>query len=360
MIITNHSLNLSLFNKQTSTVTVDEKQIDRSDLNTERPAIAPSEAPVQTGQDLSKGTLYPTIAETIAEMKSGQSAADNLLNEDSELRFIRLLFEAMSGNKIPLLQAKENLQPSHEKISNFSMELKSIYSKADQVSFELDDTQQLVIERKTHINTETIKSFQASAIVQLKDGSTAEVNLNSNIFETHDLHTQSQMIINGEVVDPLVLTFNSSNAELSQQKIDFDLNVDGEIEAISYATGASAFLALDKNNNGQIDDGGELFGALSGDGFADLARYDENSDDVIDEADAVFSQLRLSSLDTQGELQLSSLADRNVGAIFLNNLATPLNLVDDDNNVTGIVRKSGLFLQDDFTPGVIQHIDIVV
>jgi len=356
MIIANHSLNLSLFNKQTSTVTVDEKQIDRSDSNTERPLMAPIESPVQPGLDFYEEIPPPAFAEKEYE----QSAVDNLLNEDSELRFIRLLFEAMWGKKIPLLQAKENLQSSHEQISTFSMRLKSIYSKADQVAFQMDDTQQLVIERTTHINTESIQSFQASTIFQLKDGSTAEVNLNSNIFETHELHTQSQMFINGEVVDPLVLTFNSSNAELSQQKIDFDLNVDGEIDAISYATGASAFLALDKNNNGQIDDGSELFGTLSGDGFADLARYDENFDGIIDESDSVFSQLSLSSLDEQGELQLSRLADRNVGAIFLQNLATPLKLIDDDNNVTGIVRKSGLFLQDDFTPGVIQHVDIVV
>jgi hypothetical protein len=153
----------------------------------------------------------------------------------------------------------------------------------------------------------------------------------------------------------LVLTFDHSSATVSQAKVAFDLNVDGEIDSISYATGPSAFLALDKNTNGKIDDGSELFGATSGDGFADLAQYDDNRDGVIDESDAVFSKLQLSSLDAQGNL-----ADRNVGAIFLANLNTEAILADTNNDVNGLVRKSGLFLQEDYTPGLVQHVDIVV
>lgn len=42
-------------------------------------------------------------------------------------------------------------------------------------------------------------------------------------------------------------------------------------------------LSLDQNGNGEIDNGTELFGTKSGDGFADLARYDLDYNGWIDE-----------------------------------------------------------------------------
>lgn len=55
------------------------------------------------------------------------------------------------------------------------------------------------------------------------------------------------------------------------------------------------FLAVDKNGNGKVDSGSELFGDINGypDGFANLAVYDENKDGVIDAKDSVFEKLVL-------------------------------------------------------------------
>ena len=43
----------------------------------------------------------------------------------------------------------------------------------------------------------------------------------------------------------------------------------------------NAFLSLDKNSDGIINDGSELFGAASGNGFADLAKYDEDGNEIF-------------------------------------------------------------------------------
>ena len=56
-----------------------------------------------------------------------------------------------------------------------------------------------------------------------------------------------------------------------------------------------AFLCLDKNGNGLIDNGSELFGDQYGaqTGFDELAKYDSNKDGIVNESDEVYSKLLL-------------------------------------------------------------------
>jgi len=121
--------------------------------------------------------------------------------------------------------------------------------------------------------------------------------------------------------DPLVLGLagNGFATRGLEQAVRFDLDADGRRDRISAPSGDDALLALDRNGNGRIDDGRELFGDQQGaaNGFAELGKFDDNGDGRIDQQDALFQHLRLLRFDAQGRQQTRSLAEAGVGAIRL-------------------------------------------
>ena len=164
-----------------------------------------------------------------------------------------------------------------------------------------------------------------------------------------------------QVKDPLVLNFDNKNsAELTDAKFDFDLNSDGQAESISFVTSNSGFLALDKNADGVINNGRELFGPVTEDGFAELAAFDADQNQVIDENDPVFSQLRIFNKDASGQDQLATLAEKGVGAILLANASTAFELKDGQNQLQGRLRASGVYLRENGGVGSVQQIDLRV
>ena len=136
-------------------------------------------------------------------------------------------------------------------------------------------------------------------------------------------------VVSGEIpleAEPIVLDLDGDGIELTNpsEGIDFDITGDGKTERTAAPTGGDAFLALDRNGNGKIDNGTELFGDHHGakNGFDELAKFDDNKDGLIDARDAIYRSLLLfGDLNNDGKTEKNeykTLLEAGIESINLN------------------------------------------
>jgi len=214
--------------------------------------------------------------------------------------------------------------------------------------------------RETYFEEYEEMSFTSAGQVRTADGRTIDFSVDLQMSRSFSEYYREEGIAVGAMCDPLVLNFEGNVADLTDQKFFFDLDCDGEEEEISTLTGGNGFLALDSNNDGIINDGSELFGTRSGDGFADLAKYDSDGNGWIDENDSIFDKLKIWVKNPDGSDTLMSLKDKNVGAIYLGSASTNFGLRSvESGQLNGRIRQTGIFLYEDGTGvGLVHHLDI--
>lgn len=219
-------------------------------------------------------------------------------------------------------------------------------------------------ETYNHTETETTK-FSTTGTVKTADGREINFNLSlamSRSFEeayTGSVDFGASLNQAANMCDPLVINLNTAAANVSDQSFYFDLDADGKMDKISNLAPGSGFLAYDKNEDGKINDGRELFGTASGDGFGDLAAYDKDGNGWIDENDEIFSKLRIWTKDENGRDILYTLKQAGVGAICLKHAATDFALKSyEDNSTDALVRQTGVFLYENGRAGTVQHLDL--
>lgn len=215
--------------------------------------------------------------------------------------------------------------------------------------------------KETFYQQET-SQFQAKGQIKTADGQQIQIDLSLHMSRELTQHSDFSLRLGAALKDPLVISFDGNSAELSQQRFEFDLTLDGQKDSIPGLSGHSAFLALDKNADGIINDGNELFGAKTGDGFTELAQYDDDGNGWIDENDFIFEHLRLWLKPGEGQTQqLISLKEGGVGAIYLGNADTPFTLSNSlGSERLGVIRSSGIFVSDQGQAGIIQHVDLSI
>ncbi|MEE1305674.1 MAG: hypothetical protein U0K68_11125 [Agathobacter sp.] len=201
--------------------------------------------------------------------------------------------------------------------------------------------------------------FSTTGTVVTKDGREINFDVSVTMSRSFEVERQTNLQFGApNYCDPLVINLDYDVAEVSEQKFYFDLDADGHDEYISKLSYNSGYLALDKNGDGIINDGTELFGTASGNGFADLKKYDTDNNGWIDEADAIFDQLLIWRIKENGEQELCGLGKAGVGAICLGASETEFALKDSGNTTNAMIRQTGIFLYENGNMGTVQQLDL--
>lgn len=207
------------------------------------------------------------------------------------------------------------------------------------------------------------ETTQFSTVGTVKTADGREINFNLDMTMSRSFQSYYEATFTKEVmqaVDPLVINLDGNIAEVSDQKFEFDIDGDGILDTISKLNAGSGYLAVDKNGDGMINDGNELFGTKSGDGFYDLSQYDSDGNGWIDEDDEIWDKLLIWAQDANGKDELYHVSKAGIGAICLQKVSTDFSLNSlKDNQMNGQIRSTGVFLYENGNAGTVQHIDLM-
>ncbi|MBF0102025.1 MAG: hypothetical protein HQK77_14070 [Desulfobacterales bacterium] len=272
-----------------------------------------------------------------------------LVDKTLEPRFDMLirLIEAITGKKI--------------KISNLMDEQMSP-PEAQDTSTSGDALPQSVesIERYETYYEREFSQFNANGSIQTEDGKQIEFNLQLVMNREYYSETQTSVTNARQLKDPLVVNYQGDAASLSNMSFEFDIDNNGLFEVIPLLQSGSGFLVLDKNQDGIVNNGTELFGTTTGNGFQELAVHDSDGNTWIDENDRIYEKLSVWLKDDQGHDRLIPLMDAGVGAIHLNPLRTEFSFKDKDNQTTAQVKQTGIYVGNNGQVNTIQQIDFSV
>ena len=344
----------------TSTHTLQEEQTRKESLRfwvgDERPVFAGEQAPAAVQVQISPEARQLQQAAAQALGAGNDAAAplpsdDSAALEDPRLEAMRIILEALTGRKIRIARFEPgSAEPPAQPAKTSPAEAQST-RQGWGLEYDLKET-------KTEQET---MNFSATGKVVTADGKTIDFQVQLAMNREY-ASTNSVQVRGGDahLVDPLVINFGGKAAELSGGSFAFDLNADGKTEQISSLAAGSGFLALDRNGDGKINNGQELFGPATGQGFAELAKLDSDNNGWLDENDPMYARLRVWQRDAAGNDSLATLAEKNVGAILLTPVKTSFALKDSGNATQGQLKETSIFLGENGGAGTVQEIDLAV
>lgn len=294
------------------------------------------------------------ISEAGKAAQQAEAALEDALENDPKMQMLRTLIELFTGEKMRLFDGRELQAAVDEAASAPAAQSAPPGRRPAGYGVEYD------YHAAYRESEET--TFAASGTVRTADGRTLTFDL-SLVMQRSYAEESNVSIRLGDAArkkDPLVINFGGTAAQLTDTRFKFDLDSDGKTEEINFVAGGSGFLTFDRNQDGKVNNGSELFGPGTGNGFEELAALDGDGNGWIDENDAAYQDLRVWTRDGAGKDVLRTLAAANVGAIALTNVGTDFDLKNAANDMLGQIRSTGIYLREDGTAGTVQQVDLTV
>lgn len=327
-------------------------------VGNERPVFAGEEEPAAAqvrispeARQLRQTAVQPLVAADPSEVAPSGSAPE----EDPKLKTMRLILEALTGRKIRIAGFAPVSTGNAAPYSGGAPGGDPVDSPPARQGWGLEyDLMETVSEQET---------MTFSAVGQVVTGEGQSIDFQIQLAMHREFAETNQVRIRGgdaRLVDPLVINFAGKAAELSDGRFAFDLDADGKSEELSALAPGSGFLVFDRNQDGKINNGLELFGPASGHGFGELSQLDSDSNGWLDENDPLYAALGVWMRDAAGNDSLASLAEKHVDAIFLRPVETSFALKGSGHGLQGQLRESSIFIGDNSGAGTVQEIDFAV
>ncbi len=187
------------------------------------------------------------------------------------------------------------------------------------------------------LTTDQIVAFTTDQIVALQTQDIAAMSMTQvSAFEGADISVMTASQIDAIfAASPIMLDLDGHgvNTTAAAQGVNFDLNATGSAHKVGWASAGDGLLVMDRNGDGKIGDGSELFGTATrladgtraGNGYEAMAQHDSNHDGVLSGADVDFQKLQLwvdANVDGKTDAgELHSLAEFGVASLDLKGLA---------------------------------------
>jgi len=291
-----------------------------------------------------------TVIHDLSGIQVVFSNEDDLSQKDKlKKNVIEKLLERLTGEKKEIKLYPNNKEETSNQTNNyqdnsvnwgFSIDTKEEYYQRNSINYK----------SKVQINT--------------KDGKSFDINLDISFSKQfHEIHHERLVIGNEKFADPLIINYKddlNSFDNITNLKFAFDLNNDEKMERIPLLKDGAGFLALDKNNNGLIDNGHELFGPQTNSGFGELKKYDKDDNNWIDENDEIFQSLRIWEKNDKGDDKLITLSQAGIGAIYLASIDTNFQYNQSIDSKIAQLKQSSITVKEDGKTNLITEVDFTI
>ncbi|MCX6075235.1 MAG: hypothetical protein NTY39_13010 [Campylobacterales bacterium] len=280
------------------------------------------------------GTVSP-------EKQDTQNAEEEIL--DPKLRAIAAVLEQLMGKKITV--------SSFHAEGNGTLQLQK-EGGAPRVGWGMEATSSYSLHEEQSL------AMNLSGKIVTEDGKKMEFSLNLQFNREFNLTQSSSFRAGDALSDPLVISLDGGSP-IGNGRFGFDLIEGGGVENIPLLSGESGFLALDKNGDGKINSGKELFGPQSGSGFNELRALDDDKNGWIDENDTQFKALKIWIKTDQSD-RLVSLKEVGIGALSLQPVKGEFDFNDSTNTTQARLKDTSVAITESGEAKPIFGLDIAI
>ena len=210
----------------------------------------------------------------------------------ANVSLMKMILDRLFGQDFTL----DNNQFNYAKVSAEVQSNSSSFYQAIQVNTPATfNTQPVTNEQQVLVTERVVEqqslSYQMQAQLSIdkqKISVEYQLNLSSNYTRISSFKSSAAAL-----KDPLIIQFGNQSLGNIKNKVQFDVNNDSQMNKLPIFSGDVGYLVFDKNNNQKVDNGSELFGPNTGNGFAELAALDSNNNGFFDQQDQNFQRRRL-------------------------------------------------------------------